>query len=104
MLQGFGYLGLHRLDRNPHFPGNFLISLPFLPTFAINLPTFVWKGTNSFFNQSIHVSLCRFMSLYPKYQQQEHIHILLLPRWEPYPFHRVKHSGNDYVQTGKDKP
>ena len=34
MLQGFGYLGLHRLDRNPHFPGNFLISLPFLPTFA----------------------------------------------------------------------
>ncbi len=53
MLQGFGYLGLHRLDRNTHFPGNFLISLPFLPTFAINLPTFVWKGTNSFFNQSI---------------------------------------------------
>ena len=43
MLQGFGYLGLHRLDRNTHFPGNFLISLPFLPTFAINLPTFVWK-------------------------------------------------------------
>ncbi len=43
MLQGFGYLGLHRLDRNPHFPGNFLISLPFLPTFAINLPTFVRK-------------------------------------------------------------
>lgn len=53
MLQGFGYLGLHRLDRNPHFPGNFLISLPFLPTFAINLPTFVRKGTNSFFNQSV---------------------------------------------------
>lgn len=53
MLQGFGYLGLHCLDRNTHFPGNFLISLPFLPTFAINLPTFVWKGTNSFFNQSI---------------------------------------------------
>ena len=52
MLQGFGYLGLHRLDRNPHFPGNFLISLPFLPTFAINLPTFVRKGTNSFFNLS----------------------------------------------------
>ena len=94
MLQGFGYLGLHRLDRNPHFPGNFLISLPFLPTFAINLPTFVRKGTNSFFNQSVP----------PKYQPQEHIHILLLPRWEPYPFHRVKHSGNDCVQTGKDKP
>lgn len=53
MLQGFGYLGLHRLDRNTHFPGNFLISLPFFPTFAINLPTFVRKGTNSFFNQSI---------------------------------------------------
>ena len=97
MLQGFGYLGLHRLDRNPHFPGNFLISLPFLPTFAINLPTFVRKGTNSFFNQSVLPSP-------PKYQQQEHIHILLLPRWEPYPFHRVKHSGNDCVQTGKDKP
>lgn len=45
MLQGFGYLGLHRLDRNTHFPGNFLISLPFFPTFAINLPTFVRKGT-----------------------------------------------------------
>ena len=87
MLQGFGYLGLHRLDRNPHFPGNFLISLPFLPTFAINLPTFVRKGTNSFFNQSV-----------------QFFHILLLPRWEPYPFHRVKHSGNDCVQTGKDKP
>lgn len=57
MLQGFGYLGLHRLDRNPHFPGNFLISLPFLPTFAINLPTFVRKGTNSFFNQSFSSSI-----------------------------------------------
>ena len=34
MLQGFGYLGLHRLDRNTHFPGNFLISLPFLPTLS----------------------------------------------------------------------
>ena len=62
MLQGFGYLGLHCLDRNTHFPGNFLISLPFLPTFAINLPTFVWKGTNSFFNQSIQLGTVSFSS------------------------------------------
>lgn len=99
MLQGFGYLGLHRLDRNTHFPGNFLISLPFLPTFAINLPTFVWKGTNSFFNQSIqffhlHRSISsKSISIF--FSSLDGNRILL---------HRVKHSGNDYVQTGKDKP
>ena len=97
MLQGFGYLGLHRLDRNPHFPGNFLISLPFLPTFAINLPTFVRKGTNSFFNQSV-----QFFHLHRSISRKSIS--IFLPRWEPYPFHRVKHSGNDCVQTGKDKP
>ena len=76
MLQGFGYLGLHCLDRNTHFPGNFLISLPFLPTFAINLPTICLEG-----NKQLLQSIDSVLPSPPKYQQQEHIHILLLPRW-----------------------